>query len=136
MTVWGILGAAFAAVIASVAWVYQRAWERHEKRVIRYNEVMDRLLAFTHEGRDPQRQNELIAEHHRLWLFASDDVIRAGERFLDGAEGKLVDPDRAMTEYALAMRRDSTLKAALIPRFWTTKLRPDDFRLRSAKPLS
>lgn len=130
MELWGI---AIAAAIASVAWLYQRAWERQERRVLRYQEVLDRLPFFTEGGLNPEKQNEAVAELHRLWLSAPDDVVRAGEHFLDAVEGKIPDAEKALGEYVLAMRRDASLRSSIIPRFWQTDISSEQFRLRSAK---
>lgn len=47
MDFWGIT---VGTAIASLAWIYQRAWERQEKRVAQYQEILDRLDAFTAGG--------------------------------------------------------------------------------------
>ena len=130
MDFWGV---AIGAGIASAAWLYQRAWERQEKRIARYQEVMDRLKWFTVNRLSPNKLNEMIDEHHRLWLFAPDYVIDAGEKFLDSVEGLGGSPETSLSEYVLAMRRDSTLGSALWPRFWRTRISPSAFRLRTAR---
>ena len=132
------LGLGLAAVIASAAWLYQRAWERQEKRVERYQKVMDTLVYFTEKRLTAAKQDEMILEHHRLWLSAPDDVVKTGEKFLDAIEGVIYIKEGGQTkeeilgEYVLAMRRDASIKSALWPRFWQTKLQPIEFRLRSA----
>ena len=133
MDFWGIT---FGAAIASATWLYQRAWERQEKRVLRYQEILDRLRYMTEENLTPEKTNELINEHHRLWLFAPDDVVVAGERFLDAVEGNGSDSTAALGEYVVAMRKDASMGSALFPRFWNTRLLPSGFRLRLAKVAS
>lgn len=130
------LGLVLTATIAAAAWLYQRAWERQEKRVARYQEVMNRLPSFIVGNLNQDGLDEVIAEHRRLWLSAPDDVIIAGENFLDAVEGRPlkneISPDVALGEYVLAMRRDASMKSAILPRFWKTKLEAKEFRLRSA----
>src|SRR3954452_374456 len=113
-----IFGITIAAAIASVAWIYQRAWERQERRTARYQEIIDRLPAFTTGQLDPTKMNEALREIHRLWLFAPDDVVEPCERVIDIAEGLDKDPKQlAVGRCILRMRRDATFSAALFPRF-------------------
>lgn len=127
-----ILSVTIAAVIASIAWLYQKAWERQERRVDRYRKIIDRLPAFTEGNLDPTEINNAIKEVHRLWLFAPDPVVEASERILDIAEGSAKKDQNVVGECIIAMRRDASFSAALIPRFWTTRLTPNRFKIRSA----
>jgi hypothetical protein len=127
------LGIVIGAAIASAAWLYQRAWERQERRVLRYQEILDRLDAFTPSGLSNDEMNNVVIELRRLWLTAPDDVVVAGERFLDIAEGIDTDPSQAaLGQCVIAMRRDATLSSAILPRFWKTSLTSQQFRLRRA----
>lgn len=135
MEFWGL---AVGAAIASAAWLYQRAWERQEKRIARYQEVVDRLPYFTVANLSADKIDAMISEHRRLWISAPDDVIISGEKFLDAVEGRSDsggtkgNSESALGEYVLAMRRDGSMRSALFPRFWPTKIKAKDFRLRSA----
>jgi hypothetical protein len=130
------LGILVGALIASATWLYQLASQRQEKRVDRYAQVMSRLCFFTTQQLQPREINKMIAEHHRLWLFAPDDVVRAGEHFLDTVQGNASDAQQALNDYVLAMRRDASLTSALFPRFWKTNLKAEEFHLRSASDKS
>lgn len=130
MDFWGIT---FGAAIASAAWLYQRAWERQEKRVLRYQEILDRLMYLTEGNLTPAKQNELILEMQRLWLFAPDDVVLTGERFMNAVVGDGNDKEAALREYILVMRKDASMRSALVPNFWKTYLPSSAFQLRSAK---
>lgn len=133
-TFWGI---ALGALIASASWLYQKAWERHEQRIQKYQEILDRLPAFTTNSLSPEIMNKAIREHRRLWLFAPDHVVVAAEALLDIAEGKDPDPDQlALGRCVLAMRRDASFASTLIPGFWMTRLTPGVFRLRSANKIA
>jgi hypothetical protein len=127
---WGIT---FGAAIASAAWLYQRAWERQEKRVLRYQEILDRLMFLTEGNLTSEKQNELIIEMQRLWLFAPDEVVLTGERFMNAVVGDGNDKEAALREYILVMRKDASMRSALVPNFWKTYLSSSAFQLRSAK---
>lgn len=132
MDFWGI---AVGATIASLAWIYQRAWERQDKRVAQYQEILDRLDAFTDGGLDKEGIAASLIKFRRLWLFAPDEVIRATEDVLDVAAGQNLDP-LAAGKCVIAMRQDASFFAVLFPRFWRTNLRPEKFIIRTAKSLS
>lgn len=126
-----VLGLIAAALVASAAWLYQRAWERQERRIARYQEFVDRLPAFTSEKADNKRVDEAIAEVRRLWLSAPDDVIRSAERLIDFAQGeRIYSQQKVVGDCMIAMRKDATMMSALFPRFWRSRLSASDFRLR------
>jgi hypothetical protein len=57
---------------SAAAWLYQKAWERQQQRLARYQEIIDRTPPFTEGGLDPSKGEETLAEIRRLWLFAPD----------------------------------------------------------------
>jgi hypothetical protein len=57
--VWGL---AIAAAIGAVAWLYQKAWDRQQVRIARYQAIVDRLHAFTQEQLDPDKIEETLIE--------------------------------------------------------------------------
>jgi hypothetical protein len=133
-----LLGVAIAAVIASAAWLYQRAWERQERRILRYQEILDRLPAFAEGNTDTEKKDEMITEIRRLWLSAPDDIVYSAESFLDSLEGVHSDNEKAnskeknLSDLVSKMRQDATLRSAIVPRFWNTHLDGISFRLRHA----
>lgn len=131
MDLWGV---AVGAVVASLAWIYQRSWEHQEKRMLMYRAIIDSLPNFMEGQLDSDGMNKALIEGRRLWLSAPDDVVQSYERLLDVAEGRTTDPC-ALGKCISAMRRDSTYSAVLFPRFWRTKLTNGDFRVRTAKQL-
>lgn len=132
MNLWGI---AVAAFLGAIAWTYQQSWEHQKRRVEMYSAIIDLLPYFTRENRNTEKMNKALTEGRRLWLSAPDDVVQAFEKVLDVAEGK-IDDCSAFGDCVAAMRRDSTYRSALFPRFWETKLPSAHFRLRTASSTS
>jgi hypothetical protein len=121
----GFWGLAIAAAIGAVAWIYQRAWDRQQIRIERYQAILDRLPGFTQDNLDPNQIDEALKEIRRLWLFAPNDVVRAANGFVQAVEtgeskrntlGKLV----------IAMRRDASFQAALFPGFYRNTLNENE----------
>ena len=121
----GFRGLAIAAAIGAVAWIYQRAWDRQQIRIERYQAILDRLPGFTQDNLDPNQIDEALKEIRRLWLFAPNDVVRAANAFVQAVEtgeskrntlGKLV----------IAMRRDASFQAALFPGFYRNTLNENE----------
>lgn len=132
-----------STVIASGAWIYQRAWERVEVRRSRYEAVLANLTAFTESGANPDKIDEVLAENRRLWLTAPRKVTNAFADFLDSIDsgGSFSDQDRVDRMNALieAMRKDASLKGVLLPTGQSPSLSLTTFRLQSAsrsKPLT
>ena len=48
-------------IIGAAAWLYQKAWERQQQRVARYQEIIDRTPAFTEGGLDRSKVDETLA---------------------------------------------------------------------------
>lgn len=125
-----------STVVASGAWIYQRAWERVEARRSRYEEVLANLYAFTESGLNPDKIDEILAEHRRLWVTAPRRVTNAFSDFLDSVEngGSYSDQDRVDRMNALidAMRKDASLMGMLYPAGSSPVLSLATFRLQSA----
>lgn len=122
------------AAIGAIAWLYQKTWERHERRMKQYEGILDELPAFTVGGLDPDRIDRAIAIHRHLWLLGPDGVVRAFENFMrtvEGSGGSDEERELALGRFVIAMRKDATFFSALVPRFRTT-LQPKEFKLKSA----
>jgi hypothetical protein len=127
---WGLI---IASAIGALAWIYQRTWDRQEVRIERYQAIIDLLSGFTQDHLSPDEIDEAFREIRRLWLFAPDDVIKAGNRFIEAAE-KGETKRSTLAEFVLAMRRDSSFTAAVVPRFFRNKLEPSDVsEMKTAK---
>jgi hypothetical protein len=122
------------AMIGATAWLYQKTWERHERRVKQYEAIMDELPAFTVERHDADRIDKAISISRHLWLLGPDDVVMALEAFMKAIEGGSNEEERArlLGSLVIAMRRDATFLRALFPRF-RTALSPIQFRVLMAK---
>jgi hypothetical protein len=122
------------AIIGAAAWLYQKTWERHERRLQQYEAILDELPAFTTAGLNADRIDKAMAAYHQLWLYGPDDVVRAFAAFLATVE-EPPKPDSvkelALGNFVVAMRRDVGFLSALIPRF-RTSLRANEFKLKSA----
>jgi hypothetical protein len=124
----------FPAIIGAVAWLYQKTWERHERRLKQYEAILDELPAFTTASLDPERIDKVISVYRHLWLLGPDYVVRAFENFLNAVEEQSSSDstrELALGNFVVAMRRDAGFLSAIIPRF-RTSLRADEFRLKSA----
>ena len=121
------------ATVAALAWLYQKTWERHERRLAQYESIVDELPAFTVLQKDEDRIDRALSVHRRLWLIAPDDVVRAFEAFMDATRAGSSEEQRAIAlgKFVISMRRDASFLSALVPRFRTT-LRPEDFKMRLA----
>lgn len=130
-------GLVLATLIGACAWLYQRAWERHERLLGQYQEIIDRMQAFTVGGYDPKEIDAALKAAQRLWLIGPDSVVRAWNDFLATIEtnsGVRPDDEKELrlSELILAMRNDVSFATALIPNFRRSKLRPDEIKLKSA----
>ena len=128
---WGLI---IASAIGALAWIYQRAWDRQQLRIERYQAIIDLLSGFTQDRLSPDEIDEAMREISRLWLFAPDNVIKAGNAFIEAVE-KGETKRVTLAKFLLALRRDSSFTAAVVPRFFRNKLEPSDvLEIKTAKP--
>lgn len=125
------------ASIGAMAWLYQKAWERQERRLKQYEEILDTLPGFVEGGLDIAKINTAIALGRRLWLLGPDNVVQAFEAFTSSIEQSRGHDaaELAMGELVLRMRKDVTFSSAIFPRV-RTRLKSNDFRLKSAKAVA
>ena len=91
----------------------------------RYQSFLDHLPAFTVDRLNPDQIDEALKEIRRLWLFAPDDVVRAANAFIQAAkEGQT--KRSALGKLVLAMRKDVSFEAALVPRFYRSDLKENE----------
>ena len=126
---------AIPATIGAVTWLYQKTWERHERRLKQYEEIIDHLPAFTAANLDPDRIDRILGVARRLWVIGPDEVVWAFDAFIESVSAGQTMPDNvkqeALANLVLAMRKDATFASALVPRF-RTRLRSADIKLNSA----
>jgi hypothetical protein len=120
------------ALFGVVAWLYQTALARQEKRVAQYAAIIDSLQGFMVGSESPDLKNKAITASRNLWVIAPIAVIRAGNKFYEAAKGSGTAAEIALKEYILEMRRDTSLMAVM--RFWRQgSLTAADIQLHSAK---
>ena len=111
------------AVIGSLAWLYQKAWDRRVQRAAIYEKIVRLLPAITLTGLDPKKLDQMLEEGRVLWLHAPDDVVLAFQAWMASIQnGKADDEPRLKDGFLMKMRQDLTYRSALIPRFWNTAM--------------
>ena len=121
-------------LIGSIAWLYQKAWERQERRIKQYEEVIELLPYFTSASLSVEKMNAALSVFRKLWLTGPDEVIKKFERFsaaLEDQQNSNEDREMALGAFVLCMRNDATFLSVLKPRF-ITRLQPETFRLKTA----
>jgi len=88
----------------------------------------------TVEGRNSKGINEMLEEGRVLWLYAPDEVVIAFQKWMLAIQNNDVQNEPGCKDGVLsAMRRDLTFQAALVPKFWTTKMTTGDFPIMRAR---
>ena len=131
MESWSIaVGAAFG----TVAWLYQKAWDNRVQRAAIYVSIVRKLPSMTVEGRNSKGINEMLEEGRVLWLHAPDEVVMAFQKWMLAIQNNDVLNEPVCKDgFLSAMRHDLTFQAALIPKFWTTKMTTGDFPIMHAR---
>lgn len=131
---WEILA---ATIVAALAWLYQRAWERQERRAKSYEAILDALPGFFVGSTNHTQIDTAIVELRRLMLYAPDSVIVAADEFLESVEGFRADElkEARLDRLVAEMRRDCSFHSALFPRFLTTELPSTKLVRRVSKKL-
>lgn len=128
---WSIV---LGAVIGSLAWLYQKAWERRTLRAAIYEKIVRQLPSVTVEGLNAEGLNEMLEEGRVLWLHAPDKVVLAFQKWMAAIQMSNAQHEPALKDEFLAqMRRDLTFQSALIPGFWTTRMSVGDFPVLHAR---
>ena len=122
------------ALIGSVAWLYQKAWERRIQRTAVYENIVRLLPSVTLSGLDPQKLDQMLEEGRVLWLHAPDNVVLAFQAWMASVQsGDAANEPRLKDEFLAKMRHDLTFRAAVIPRFWSTRMGIGDFPVLHAR---
>lgn len=128
---WSIV---IGAAIASLAWLYQKAWERRTQRAVIYEKIVRYLPSVTVERLDLEKLDELLEEGRVLWLHAPDDVVLAFQKWMAAIQADEGQQEPVLKDKFLAqMRRDLTFRAALMPRFWSSRMSVGDFPVMHAR---
>ncbi|TSE35324.1 hypothetical protein Tfont_02298 [Tepidimonas fonticaldi] len=122
------------ALIGSVAWLYQKAWERRSQRAAVYEKIVRLLPSVTLAGLDHKKLDQMLEEGRVLWLHAPDDVVLAFQVWMATIQnGDAVNEPRLKDEFLAKMRHDLTFRAAVVPRFWKTRMGVGDFPILHAR---
>jgi hypothetical protein len=128
---WSIV---IGAVIGSLAWLYQKAWERRAQRAVIYEKIVRYLPSVTVQRLDLEKLDEMLEEGRVLWLHAPDDVVLAFQAWTVSVQNGDADHEpRLKDEFLMKMRRDLTFHSAVIPRFWKTAMGTGDFPVLHAR---
>lgn len=119
-----LVGAGATYLLSEQAKRRERAWLRLEER---YTRLTRALPSFYENGRPDDRQ-AFIAEWYQGWLYCPDDIVLAGNRFLDAVKqghGEQEDKERlgSFEDFVIALRRQMR---------GSTRLTGADFRIVSA----
>lgn len=128
---WSIV---IGAVIGSLAWLYQKAWERRSQRAMVYEKIVRLLPSITLAGLDAKKLDQMLEEGRVLWLHAPDNVVLPFQAWMAAIQnGDELNEPRVKDEFLAKMRRDLTFRSAVIPRFWTTAMGVGDFPVLHAR---
>ena len=113
-------------VVAIVAWYLNQhgklEWEKRLQKEDRYRAFLESISGFYIESQDKGKKEKFIQEMRLALLYCPDDVIRAGNAFLDtvatGKESSDGKKERALAEFALVLRRDLHGKTKLTIEDW------------------
>lgn len=126
---------AAAAAIGAIAWIYEKAWQRLERRALRYEAILGDLSAFTTSQLDPDKIDQILAEQRKLWISAPVGVSEAFVEFLETVEGvPKADyiKEKALSRLIKEMRKDASLRSVLVPPIGSPDIPERYLKLKSA----
>ncbi len=123
---------------AGLGWLYQKAWERQERRVKKYQKIVSLLTGFMEDSRDSNKVNDVYSEIRKLWIYGPNDVVKLGQEYVDltcmkGNDFSAKKTEEAMAKFVIAMRRDSSFWFSVFPRFNSADLDQKDIKVVIAK---
>lgn len=124
-----IIGIAIASFFGAVAWLYQTALARQERRAAQYARIIDSLPGFM-VGGNPATKAGAITAHRHLWVLGPPSVVRAGNEFFEAAKGSGADALVPLKKFVIEMRRDTRLFAVMFP-WHRGEISTDDIQLYS-----
>jgi len=125
---------ALTGIIAVIAWLYQRAWERQRAREEAYSRILDTLPSVFTGSLNPSKTDEMLSEMRRMLLFAPGDVILKAEAFLESMEESESDlvKEGAIDALIQSMRQDCSYMAMIVPKFGDARLPSTRIVLKTA----
>ena len=99
---------------AIAAWILneraKRTWEEYKRKEERYIELLRTFKGFYAASEDTLLKEEFLLQLNMCWLYAPDEIIEHGYKFLDkikvGAMSTDMEKERAAGELFAAIRRD------------------------------
>ena len=128
-TIFGLIG---AAALGSVAWLYQRAWERATNRINLYQEIIGNLEGFFAGTYNAEKIDQAAFSSRKLWLEGPDEVVRSINAFFYSVENGKDDKEDRFKQLVLLMRKNSSVWHALIPAWGKSTLKAEDIIFHTA----
>ena len=110
---------AITALIGIVAWTYQAALGRQDRRVAQYFAILENLSGFMVGAISAgEKKENTVAAARILWLIAPPAIVRAGNDFFRAVEGSdAAHVTATLNKLVLDMRRDTMFRSVIWPRF-------------------
>lgn len=132
---WTAVSAIFAATVSFALWIanahHAKVIREREKKEERYVTLLRSIEAFYSSGANVDARKEFIRELYLSWLYCPDEVILAGNEFIDSLlaqQSPAGEREAALGKFVLAIRRDMVHGS----RVSKTVLRFDQFKLINA----
>nr|QIJ55927.1 hypothetical protein mgb_00014 [uncultured bacterium] len=127
-----LLSIAVPLIAGIFGWWYNERkkfqWEKHKRKEDRYRGFIESIQGFYVLSQDKGEKEKFIKELRLAWLYCPDEVIQAGNAFLDtvstGVESSAEQKEQALAEFKIALRRDL---------YGKTRLTVGDHRIWSAQ---
>lgn len=94
-------------------WLNERKklqWEERIRKEDRYRGFMESVQGFYELSQDKGEKEKFLQELRLAWLYCPDEVIQAGNVFLDtvstGDQSSTEQRNQALAEFEIALRRD------------------------------
>ena len=109
-----LLGAVVPLAGGIIAWYLNErsklTWEKHIRKEDRYRGFFESIRRFYVMPQNKEQKKKFVHELRLAWLYCPDDVIKAGNAFLDtvaaGTRFSDEEKERALAEFEIALRRD------------------------------
>lgn len=134
MTDWLSISITLAAVFVPLAgavfvwWLKQHSkikWQMRKQKERRYKAFLESMEGYYAARENKEKKDRFLSELRLAYLYCPDDVIRAGNTFLDTVEVGANSSDgkrkQALAEFELSLRRDI---------YGRTALTTNDYRVR------
>jgi hypothetical protein len=106
----------------------QLRWEQFKRREDRYRDLLKGARGLHDSEWSSEAVNDLLRAYDECWLYAPDEVIRKGNRFLEsvtvGSQSKKADHMTCLAELVHSMRSDLMSRKALSK----TRLEAHDYK--------